>query len=264
MYIYCIKNLVNSKLYVGKTTWADNNRFNCHKNTLRKNTHYNTHLQRAWNKYGECNFTFEVIEKCLHEDELNFLETYYIKHYASNDLKYGYNKSLGGEGNPMSQSTKDKLSKSKKEYFTKNEHWFKNKKHSDESLKRMSEGLKNFYKENGHPIKGRTCSPDHIKKNSEAQKKYNLENPNPFEGKLHSEKTKTLMSKNHRLKGISDIIHPYSKKVLAISPENIEMCFFSVTGAANFIKCSSGYCSNVCNGKKTSVKGWRLEYVWRN
>ena len=31
---------------------------------LNKNIHGNAHLQRAWDKYGESNFKFEIIEEC--------------------------------------------------------------------------------------------------------------------------------------------------------------------------------------------------------
>lgn len=35
-----------------------------HFNSLRKGIHHNLYLQRSWNKYGEENFIFEILEKC--------------------------------------------------------------------------------------------------------------------------------------------------------------------------------------------------------
>lgn len=61
--IYEIRNLINNKIYVGST----NNlmyRRNYHLNHLRKNTHYNQKLQRAWNKYGESNFEVDILMYC--------------------------------------------------------------------------------------------------------------------------------------------------------------------------------------------------------
>ena len=64
--IYKIVNLVNGKFYIGSTsTLGFQRRWRCHRNQLRINKHRNQHLQYAWNKYGEDNFKFEIIEKCL-------------------------------------------------------------------------------------------------------------------------------------------------------------------------------------------------------
>lgn len=87
--IYCIKNLVNSKLYIGYTVnFTD--RKNSHFELLRKKKHYNSKLQRAFLKYGEGNFQFEIIEKC----EKEFLmekEDYWCKFFNTHKDEFGYN-----------------------------------------------------------------------------------------------------------------------------------------------------------------------------
>ena len=110
--IYSIKNLVNGKIYIGQTNDLDI-RWNQHKSNLRQNKHINSHLQNAWNKYGEENFEFKLIKECESE-ELNKLEKYYIKLYNSNNSNYGYNLTSGGEGYTLNDDVKEKISINKR------------------------------------------------------------------------------------------------------------------------------------------------------
>jgi len=61
--IYRIRNLVNGKIYIGQSVSIPK-RWGGHRSELRGGYHYNAHLQRAWDKYGEEAFLFEVIEYC--------------------------------------------------------------------------------------------------------------------------------------------------------------------------------------------------------
>jgi group I intron endonuclease len=74
--IYKITNLINDKCYIGSAI-DPKTRFYVHKSHLRKNKHHSILLQRAWNKYGENSFIFEVIEECP-ADDLIIREQYYI------------------------------------------------------------------------------------------------------------------------------------------------------------------------------------------
>lgn len=111
--IYAIKNLANGKVYVGqsrdvKKRWA------WHKSHLNKGTHGNEHLQRAWNKYGETNFCFELVDVC-EPFELDELERIWEKAY-SKDTKT-YNIAETGGGHTMSKEHREKISKALKGKF---------------------------------------------------------------------------------------------------------------------------------------------------
>jgi group I intron endonuclease len=91
-YIYKITNLMNRKCYIGQTKNFEK-RKNDHINDLNKNKHFNPHLQKAWNKYKEHNFKFEIIGKCYPE-ETNVCETECKFFFNALDPLYGYNISI--------------------------------------------------------------------------------------------------------------------------------------------------------------------------
>ena len=111
--IYIITNIVNNKKYIGSSL-DYKQRIRQHKYSLRNNTHYNNHLQSSFNKYGEENFKFELLELCSNLIER---ETYHI--YNNNVLNplFGYNKAKNIEntsGYTMSEYSRLKMSLAKK------------------------------------------------------------------------------------------------------------------------------------------------------
>lgn len=100
MVIYKITNLVNGKVYIGKTINKPRNRFLAHLKEARNGSQY--YLHRAIRKYGKDNFKFEVIDDSAKTiEELDKLEVYYIQLYRSTESEYGYNMHLGGSSNIM-------------------------------------------------------------------------------------------------------------------------------------------------------------------
>lgn len=107
--IYKIENLIDHNIYIGQSSDLKRRKID-HFKSLRGNYHYNKHLQRAWNKYGEINFKFTIIEKC----ECKLLgerEIYWIKYYDS--MNKGYNQCAGGDspnlGVPEKTETIEKI-----------------------------------------------------------------------------------------------------------------------------------------------------------
>lgn len=60
--IYLITNTATAHAYVGRTQKSFQARWWGHMYSLRRNTHYNQELQRAWREYGEDCFTFSILE----------------------------------------------------------------------------------------------------------------------------------------------------------------------------------------------------------
>ena len=75
--IYSITCTINNIVYIGSTEISFKRRWKKHKQRLRHNYHENSYLQNSWNKYGEDNFKFEILEYCdiLKQFEL---EQYYL------------------------------------------------------------------------------------------------------------------------------------------------------------------------------------------
>lgn len=95
-YIYQIINKVDGRRYVGQTINLQK-RKNTHFSQLRKGTHPNDLLQKAWDDWGEESFSF-VYEEYEIEDSnfLNNKEIEYIKKH--NSYLDGYNRTPGGQG----------------------------------------------------------------------------------------------------------------------------------------------------------------------
>lgn len=92
MYLYQITNLINNKIYIGKTNnitkrWS-NHRCGNNKNMV---------IARAIKKYGKENFKFEVLYKNVPIEEIDNLEIKTIKEKNCR-VPNGYNVAEGGQG----------------------------------------------------------------------------------------------------------------------------------------------------------------------
>jgi len=91
MEIYCIKNTVNGKCYVGKTTRTFKYRYG---SKWWKSTH-NTILKKAVNKYGLESFEIIILEIIDNKKELSDREIHWISELETINPK-GYNLNSGG------------------------------------------------------------------------------------------------------------------------------------------------------------------------
>lgn len=163
--VYEIKNVVNGHRYIGSSIDVYR-RWRSHASYLNRNASECRKLQRAWNKYGEDNFAFQVISFCEPE------ETLALEQKALDELKPEYNlarsttaptlgmtyseetrrkmsRSQSGKKNPMygkspSEETRQKLSDA---HRGKNNSFY-GKTHSEETRRRLSEIAKKRWAEN--------------------------------------------------------------------------------------------------------------------
>ena len=124
--IYSLK--INGQCYIGSAVCLGK-RLRSHWDTLRKNTHRNIHLQRAFNKYQD--FNFEVLEFVENKELLIKREQYYMDLLAP---KYNISPTAGSQmGFRHSEASKLKISQIQK-----------GKKLSQETCAKMSESKKGW------------------------------------------------------------------------------------------------------------------------
>lgn len=159
--VYFIRNKLNGHIYVGQTIREPKHRWLCHQYDLKRNDHCNTHLQSAWNKYGEDSFEFLVQEFAIDQSHLNSLEKIYVTwdgYYnkveggstsseLSEESRNKIREKQMGEKNSMfgrkhSDESKQKISASMKGKVP----WNKGSRHTAETKQKISKGLKRYYK----------------------------------------------------------------------------------------------------------------------
>ena len=95
-YIYKITNDINDKVYIGKTEFDIEKRFQEHCRDSLKDRNEKRPLYNAMNKYGIEHFKIEEIEQC---NDIENREKYWIEYYDS--YNNGYNATLGGDGKTL-------------------------------------------------------------------------------------------------------------------------------------------------------------------
>lgn len=173
--IYRITNTVNGKVYIGQTNDIEK-RIRRHKSSLKNKCHHNWHLQQAWNKYGECNFNFSILEEIEDINIRNKREIYWINYYDSSNYEKGYNNTLGGNSEIPTKETRIKISQASKGKVFSEEH----RKHIGESWK------------------ARTVSQETRKKLSDIAKQRALK------GNYHTTEAKLKMSKAKQGRKLSE------------------------------------------------------------
>jgi group I intron endonuclease len=130
--IYFIMNKLDGKVYVGSAQDIKK-RIVRHRSQLNHQTHPNQHLQLAWNKYGEENFTFDILE-LVDIPDLIKIENQYLKIAERLPDRYyniAYDATSPMRGRKISTETKLKLSAV-----------WKGRKHTEEAKRKMRLAVK--------------------------------------------------------------------------------------------------------------------------
>lgn len=188
--IYGITNTVTGKMYIGQTINSFKSRWDWHRNCLNKNykkngkARSNSHLKRAWNKYGEKAFRFDAIEVgpsgLSKEDRLawcNKREEYWVgDSYLSDDY---YNQQSGGDSAIPGPETRRRMSEA-----------LKGRPKTKEHRLAMSKARKGKPGKKGkdHHMWGKKQSAESNRKRSATLRA----NP-PFKGRKHTEESKQLL-----------------------------------------------------------------------
>lgn len=85
-----ILNISTEKYYIGRAFNLDM-RWRTHKSALNKNKHTNEYLQFAWNKYGESDFKFFILETIIDKNKIIQREQHWIDILQACNREKGFN-----------------------------------------------------------------------------------------------------------------------------------------------------------------------------
>jgi predicted DNA-binding protein YlxM (UPF0122 family) len=102
--VYKHTNKINGKVYIGITSTAPKKRWGKNGNGYREQV-----FGRAIHKYGWNNFEHTILHNNLSQSDAEDYEINLIKLYHSNNVKYGYNRTYGGNANIPNEETKAKM-----------------------------------------------------------------------------------------------------------------------------------------------------------
>lgn len=165
-----ILNLINCKVYVGSSKDLVR-RLREHRSYLKSGKHNNVLLQRSWNKNGETNFLFEVLEYCEIGD-LIVREQYWIDRTNCCNIYFGYNLAVTAGSNlgyKLSDATRLKMSMAAKNRSDSHRKKIgignKGKRYSAETKAKMSVSAKGKPKSKEHAAnisKGKLAKRDNL------------------------------------------------------------------------------------------------------
>lgn len=225
--IYCIENLTTHKKYIGQSNNISY-RIKQHLYELRNDKHYNSYLQKAWNKYGEEDFNIYVVEYCDVEI-LDEKERFYIAQYNTTDNQYGYNMTYGGQAGAVCVG---------------------------EAAERRKESLKRYYATtNAREIRGQQSKERW--KNPEYAARYQGEN-HPNYGHHLSEEAKKRIGEANKGRAC------HKRVFIPVYCVELDREFVDAWTASQELNIDSSSILKVCRGDRFQCGGYHWRFVNNN
>lgn len=179
-YIVYVHISPSNKLYIGITSKTLDER-------AKKGRNYQgQYFSRAIQKYGWDNIQHIVLLEGLSKEVACECEKYLIAKYQTNNSKYGYNLTMGGDGTlgkKLSEESKRKIGDGNR-----------GKIHSKELNEKVSQSLKQYYKDNPESIEFQRNLKKELWKNSSYRQKTILS----MTGRVMSEEQKQKISRHNK------------------------------------------------------------------
>lgn len=266
--IYKIRNVVNDKFYVGSTV-DSRKRFWAHRKALRLGNHDCIHLQRAWDKYGEDCFKFEIIEQLNSKEELYPAEQKWLDEHFGKDYCYNVAAHADSPMRDASPEFRAKHAQIMRDYYAEHTHPREGLRHTPETLDVMSQNRKGKHAGSDHYRYGKTVSEETRKKIGDTQrgkKKAPGRTISPegmakiraaaeaghyshWEGRKHSEESKLKMS----------------KQIVVVYPNGASSLYNSITELRNETGLKPTTINRALKAKwpisKGEFKGWEFYYA---
>lgn len=215
-------------IYIGSATNLQNRIETEHISSLNRNKHpHNPPLQNAWNKYGEKNFVWWLLETCEPEECFEIEQKYL-------DLYRPFTNEFGGFNIC---------------HFT--EKTWLGLKHSSETKQKMSKARAGISPWN----KGMKW-PEEIKVKIS---KSSLGKTSPMLGKKHS-----IIAKNKMLKAWKKTANRNRRGDIPVLCIETNIIYPSATKASKILDISRGHISSVCNGKRKTCGGFHWKFIENN
>ena len=218
--VYKILNNITGKFYIGSTVNVDKRKY-IHFTSLRNGTHHCLYLQKAFKKYSEQAFSFDVIFTDDSLEAVRELEQLIL----DETFVYLYNTSKQAAGgdllsyHPQKEDIIRRISATLKErnsLLTPSQrsslfglkgtnNGMYGKTHTEEAKKLISEKVSSYLESNDHHQKGKSIEEmygkdkaNRIRSGLSAAASARMGKLNPFYGKKHSEEIKKRMSENRK------------------------------------------------------------------
>lgn len=266
--IYKIRNVVNNKFYVGSTV-DSRKRFWAHRKALRLGNHDCVYLQRAWDKYGEDCFKFEIIEQLNAKEELYPAEQKWLDEHFGKEHCYNVAAHADSPMRDASPEFRAKHAQIMRDYYAEHTHPREGLKHTSETLDVMSQNRKGKHAGPDHYRYGKTVSEETRKKIGDTQRgkpkapgrtvsaegmakiraASEAGHYSHWEGRNHTEESKLKMS----------------KAVVVVYPDGASMLYNSITELRNDTGLKAPTINRALKSEKPisrgEFEGWEFFYA---